>query len=66
MLKSVIGAFRFIAVVALGVAVLLSADPEGSGISTVPAAIVGLAAAVAWLLPRRRVRLPIDDSSNDP
>jgi hypothetical protein len=65
-IDSIITACRLTSIVALGVAVLLSVDPDGSSISTVPAAIVGLAAAVAWLLPRRRVRLSIDDPSNDP
>jgi hypothetical protein len=67
MAGQLVKACRFIALVALGVAVLLSADPDGSGVSTVPAAIVGItAAALAWLLARRRVRRTIDDPSNDP
>lgn len=59
-------ASRVVAMVALGVAVLLSADQDGNGISTVPAAIVGLAAASVWLLARGRPGRSLDDPANDP
>ena len=70
--RRIASAVRTTSLVSIGLAVLfLSAEPAVQQVATVPAIVIGLAAAaVGWLLPwspiRRRVVNSLDHPSNDP